>query len=142
MKIHYTTTRALRVVHDISFSSLSRLICRKFDRPDNSLVLWYKKPSGDLGEIHNDVLLKAATANLEDGFRLTVWVYDKEEKSSEPVPLKEVMAIADYSAEYPDELSFSAGDRIEVTVEINKDWYEGRCHGNTGIFPISYIRDV
>ena len=31
--------------------------------------------------------------------------------------VKEVVAIHDYTAQYSDELNFSAGDRIQVTVE-------------------------
>lgn len=41
VKIHYTTTRALRVSSSITFVQLLRLICRKFDRPDDSLTIWY-----------------------------------------------------------------------------------------------------
>ena len=34
-----------------------------------------------------------------------------------PAVVKEVVAIHDYTAQYSDELNFSAGDRIQVTVE-------------------------
>ena len=34
-----------------------------------------------------------------------------------PAVVKEVIAIHDYTAQYSDELNFSAGDRIQVTVE-------------------------
>ena len=129
-------------------------------------ILRYKKRSGELGEIMGDVALRTATTNLEDGFRLTVWAYDKQEvcltifvavsitcsspsnslsqvvgqkaklsqhifiqsapllssRQSSPEPqapavVKEVVAIHDYAAHYSDELNFSAGDRIQVTVE-------------------------
>lgn len=42
-------------------------------------TLRYKKRSGELGEITGDVALRTATTNLEDGFRLTVWAYDRQE---------------------------------------------------------------
>lgn len=42
-------------------------------------ILRYKKRSGELGEITGDVVLRTATTNLEDGFRLTVWAYDRQE---------------------------------------------------------------
>jgi len=106
-------------------------------------VYRYKKRSGELGEITGDVGLRTAATNLEDGFRLTIWAYDRQESSPEPQTspvIKEVVAIHDYSAQFSDELNFSAGDRIQVTIEINEDWYEGRCHGTTGIFPKSYVR--
>lgn len=25
---------------------------------------------------------------------------------------------------------------------VNEDWLEGQCHGNTGIFPASFVREV
>jgi len=40
VKVHYTTTRALRVSITIGFSQLLHQVCKKFDRPDNSLTLW------------------------------------------------------------------------------------------------------
>lgn len=41
IKVHYSSTRAIRVASSITFDKLLHLICRKFDRPDNSLSLWY-----------------------------------------------------------------------------------------------------
>lgn len=38
------------------------------------------------------------------------------ERQTSPV-IKEVVAIHDYSAQFSDELNFSAGDRIQVTIE-------------------------
>lgn len=42
-------------------------------------VYRYKKRSGELGEITGDVGLRMAATNLEDGFRLTIWAYDRQE---------------------------------------------------------------
>lgn len=42
-------------------------------------VYRYKKRSGELGEITGDVGLRTAATNLEDGFRLTIWAYDRQE---------------------------------------------------------------
>lgn len=40
IKVHYSSTRAIRVASSITFDKLLHLICHKFDRPDNSLSLW------------------------------------------------------------------------------------------------------
>ncbi len=165
----------------------------------------YKQRTGDLGEITNHDTLKEAATSLEDGFRLTIWAYDKQEvclttcnlsivpvysgfcinikrrlcphsllppqsspEPSDPV-IMEVIAIADYTAQYSDELTFSVGEKIQVTVEsklgyfsfvtsvdeyffpllfvppsltVNEDWYEGRCHKSTGIFPKAFVEDA
>ena len=40
VKVHYTTTRALRVSITTGFSQLLHQVCKKLGRPDNSLTLW------------------------------------------------------------------------------------------------------
>lgn len=43
------------------------------------LIGRFKKGPGELSEITSDAMLKAACSRLEDGYRLTLWVYDKEQ---------------------------------------------------------------
>jgi neutrophil factor 2 len=139
VKVHYTTTRAVRVLYSIQFNQLGQIICSKFGQHDGSLTLWYKAANGELEQITSDEVLRTAIGNLEDGFRLTLWAYEKNE--SQATVLKEVVAVADYAAQYEDELTFRAGEKIQITLEINTEWYEGQCHGSTGIFPRSFVRD-
>ena len=47
------------------------------------MCIRYKMGGGDeLLQLENDDVLKHALKDLEDGFRLTVWAYDKEETVS------------------------------------------------------------
>ena len=39
----------------------------------------YKAASGELEQITSDAILRVAIGNLEDGFRLTLWAYEKKE---------------------------------------------------------------
>lgn len=39
----------------------------------------YKVSNGELQQVTSDVVLRKAVANLEDGFRLTMWAYEKNE---------------------------------------------------------------
>ena len=41
VKVHYTTTRAVRVLYSIQFNQLGQIICSKFGQHDGSLTLWY-----------------------------------------------------------------------------------------------------
>ena len=55
--------------------------------------------------------------------------------------------IADLSAEavYPQEpndLSFRAGDIIEVVAETNADWWTGKVNGKQGLFPSNYVEKM
>jgi hypothetical protein len=42
----------------------------------------------------------------------------------------------------PEDLSFSAGDIIEIVTEINVDWWEGRVNGRQALFPSSYVEKI
>jgi hypothetical protein len=36
-------------------------------------------------------------------------------------------------------LPFKEGDRIEVIDSIDEGWWQGICHGKTGLFPVNYV---
>ncbi|EIN05024.1 SH3-domain-containing protein [Punctularia strigosozonata HHB-11173 SS5] len=39
----------------------------------------------------------------------------------------------------PKDLSFSAGEIIEIVAETNEDWWTGKHRGKTGLFPSNYV---
>lgn len=45
-----------------------------------------------------------------------------------------------FSARNDSELSFPSGALIEVTKDVDEDWFEGSFNGNTGLFPKSYLK--
>ena len=81
VKVHYSTTRALRLNSSAKFNELDQAICKKFGCPTGSLTYYSKKGDGELLEVNDDASMKELTSNLEDGFRLTLWAYDKHEVS-------------------------------------------------------------
>ncbi|KAK1924314.1 hypothetical protein DB88DRAFT_463882 [Papiliotrema laurentii] len=56
--------------------------------------------------------------------------------------VKYATAIFDFEAQAEGDLSFSAGDRIEIIerTESAEDWWTGRLDGRTGIFPGNYTQ--
>ncbi|KAH9974840.1 hypothetical protein BJV74DRAFT_863315 [Russula compacta] len=42
----------------------------------------------------------------------------------------------------PNDLSFRAGDIIEVVAETNTDWWTGRVNGKQGLFPSNYVEKI
>lgn len=42
----------------------------------------------------------------------------------------------------PTDLSFSAGDIIDVIAEENEDWWRGSCNGKEALFPSSYVEKI
>ncbi|KAJ7071357.1 hypothetical protein C8F01DRAFT_429865 [Mycena amicta] len=55
-----------------------------------------------------------------------------------------VVAVYDYSAQADGDLSFNAGDRIEVVERgaSAEDWWTGRLNGAQGVFPGNYVQDT
>jgi len=42
----------------------------------------------------------------------------------------------------PNDLSFAAGDTIEIVEETNADWWTGRVNGKQGLFPSTYVEKM
>lgn len=55
-----------------------------------------------------------------------------------------VTAIYTFQGQLPCDLSFKAGDVIQVLTQTTSacDWWEGECHGNIGIFPSNYVKVI
>ncbi|KAI0749882.1 SH3 domain-containing protein [Daedaleopsis nitida] len=39
----------------------------------------------------------------------------------------------------PNDLSFSAGETVEIVDETNTDWWTGKCRGKQGLFPSNHV---
>lgn len=42
----------------------------------------------------------------------------------------------------PNDLSFQAGDIIEIVAETNADWWTGKVNGKQGLFPSNYVEKM
>jgi hypothetical protein len=47
-----------------------------------------------------------------------------------------------YPGDDESDLSFAAGDIIEIVEETNADWWTGRVHGKQGLMPSSYVEKL
>jgi len=79
IKVHYSTTRAIRLSNSSTYQQVEEAICKKFEVQLGSLTLWSKKKNGDLKEVTDETVYKEVVKSLDDGFRLTLWAYDKHE---------------------------------------------------------------
>ncbi|KAG0705722.1 SH3-domain-containing protein [Suillus ampliporus] len=58
-------------------------------------------------------------------------------------PKVEARAIWDWTSEDPNDLSFHAGEIIEIVKETNADWWTGRNKaGKQGLFPSTYVEKL
>ena len=46
------------------------------------------------------------------------------------------------SVQEQDELSFAAGDVIEIVAKTNNDWWMGKVHGKQALFPANYVEEI
>ncbi|KAF9454932.1 BAR-domain-containing protein [Macrolepiota fuliginosa MF-IS2] len=66
---------------------------------------------------------------------------------SKPKPkpaIQYVVALYDFAAQAEGDLSFNAGDRIELVQRTGstEDWWTGRLNGQEGVFPGNYVQDT
>ena len=55
---------------------------------------------------------------------------------------KRVVALHDFAAGSTDELSFKAGDQIDVVSEVLDGWWMGELDGKRGLFPTTYTEVI
>ena len=66
----------------------------------------------------------------------------RRKRKPQVVVLREVVAVAPYTADDVTELSFVEGDVIEVLTEDDQGWWEGRMGGVQGWFPCTFVADL
>lgn len=62
-----------------------------------------------------------------------------------PTPkVQYVVALYDFVAQADGDLSFNAGDRIELVekTQSSEDWWTGRLNGQQGVFPGNYVQET
>lgn len=61
-----------------------------------------------------------------------------------PRPVKQARAVWAYNEDgrEPNDLSFNAGEIIEIVDETNADWWTGKCRGKQGLFPSNYVEKI
>ncbi|KAI8992761.1 hypothetical protein BD414DRAFT_284774 [Trametes punicea] len=65
-----------------------------------------------------------------------------KDKDFEGQARKQVIALHDFAAASVDELSFKAGDQIEVLSEVIDGWWMGELRGKRGLFPTTYTEVI
>lgn len=65
-------------------------------------------------------------------------IIEVEDTAEKPVCMKGRVRMS-LRAQLPEELDLYAGDVVNITHVVDKDWYRGESNGSTGIFPCDFV---
>jgi len=100
-----------------------------------------------ISEADGEEILSRLSVNAErrsEGSSIASLTQGTQRLSVSPAPPKvEARAIWDWTSEDPSDLSFEAGEIIEVITETNSDWWTGCSRsGRQGLFPSNYVEKL
>ncbi|KAM9329741.1 SH3 domain-containing protein 19 [Gastrophryne carolinensis] len=52
------------------------------------------------------------------------------------------VVVHDFAGEQDDDLNLNSGEIVYLLEKVDKEWYRGKCKGNTGMFPANHVRIV
>uniref|UniRef100_A0A3B3CHE8 Neutrophil cytosolic factor 2 n=1 Tax=Oryzias melastigma TaxID=30732 RepID=A0A3B3CHE8_ORYME len=137
VKVHFTFTFAVSIPRGASYDVLIREISKKVNLPTHNISLSLDSSGQSVIDANTD--METVWSQVRSG-RITLWCNAKENEEEET----HLVALHSYQSPNPEDLSFKEGDKITLLArsKINQDWLEGRCNGNTGIFPASFAREA
>ncbi|KAM3937856.1 SH3 domain-containing protein 19 isoform 1-T1 [Leptodactylus fuscus] len=79
--------------------------------------------------------------------KIIIPLNDSSEKKQKDLPHRmedshtpHALVLHDFVSEHADDLSLTSGEIVYLLEKIDREWYKGKCKGNTGIFPINHVR--
>ncbi|XP_067133417.1 vinexin-like isoform X4 [Centruroides vittatus] len=122
---------------------------QRYTSPLHSPVQNVKRPESSKQKLQDDFLTKLDDVILnkcEDNIRQSSSKSPNGNSSlslqNVPVSPNKVVILYDFIAQSSRELSLKKGDVVNIQRRIDKNWYEGKIDGKTGIFPVSYAEPV
>ncbi|KAI3354756.1 hypothetical protein L3Q82_004582 [Scortum barcoo] len=123
------------------FALLMEKISKKLNLPPTAITLSITSEATGQGVINADTDMESVWSSASGG-RVTLWCKAKEQTDGKSQNKIHYVALHSYESFNPEDLSFHEGDIITLLSRVNKDWLEGQCNGNTGIFPASFVKEV
>ncbi|XP_053714382.1 neutrophil cytosol factor 2 isoform X1 [Synchiropus splendidus] len=142
VKVYYTFNFAVSVTPGSSYSSLMEVISKKLNVSSSTLTLSSNAELNQESEINGDTEMESVWSRAGSG-RVALWCFNtKNSDSIKPESEISLVALHSYESSSPEDLTFQQGDTIMLLCRVNQDWLEGQCHGQTGIFPASFVEEV
>ncbi|XP_069007479.1 neutrophil cytosol factor 2 [Embiotoca jacksoni] len=141
VKVRFTFTFAVSVPRGSPYGILIETISRKLNLPSTAVTLSFTSEAGGQSVIDADTEMDSVWSRGSGGC-ITLWCNTKEQTVEKPQNKIHFVALHSYDSSNPEDLSFQRGDKITLLSRVNQDWLEGKCNGNTGIFPASFVEEV
>uniref|UniRef100_A0A7N8YQ59 Neutrophil cytosolic factor 2 n=1 Tax=Mastacembelus armatus TaxID=205130 RepID=A0A7N8YQ59_9TELE len=122
VKVHFSFNFAVSVPSGCSYAILIDKISKKLNLPSNGITLSLNSEANGQSIISTNTEMDSVWSHACDR-RITFWCHTKEIY---------LVALHSFESSNPEDLSFHQGDIITLLSQVNKDWLEGRCDGNTG----------
>uniref|UniRef100_A0A3Q3LBK9 Neutrophil cytosolic factor 2 n=1 Tax=Mastacembelus armatus TaxID=205130 RepID=A0A3Q3LBK9_9TELE len=136
VKVHFSFNFAVSVPSGCSYAILIDKISKKLNLPSNGITLSLNSEANGQSIISTNTEMDSVWSHACDR-RITFCTTDGKLKQG-----IYLVALHSFESSNPEDLSFHQGDIITLLSQVNKDWLEGRCDGNTGIFPASFVKEV
>ncbi|XP_068566164.1 neutrophil cytosol factor 2 [Cebidichthys violaceus] len=141
VKVHFTFNFAVSVPLGSPYAVLIEKISKKLNLPTAAVTLSLSSELTEQSVITSGTDMESVWRRAR-GQRITLWCHAKEQTDGNPRSELPLVALHSYESSNPEDLSFHEGDTITLLSRVNQDWLEGRCNGNTGIFPASFVEEV
>ncbi|XP_041817147.1 neutrophil cytosol factor 2 isoform X2 [Chelmon rostratus] len=141
VKVRFTFNFAVSVPPGSPYAILIEKISKKLNLPSTAITLSLTSEATAESVIDVNTEMESVWS-CTSGRRITLWCHTKEQTDGKPLTEIHLVALHSYESSNPEDLSFHQGDTITFLSRVNQDWWEGKCNGNTGIFPASFVEEV
>lgn len=71
-----------------------------------------------------------------------LWAYNEDGRVRPQIASTLSRRASFFFIQEPNDLSFSAGEIVEIVDETNADWWTGKCRGRQGLFPSNHVEKL
>ncbi|XP_059183269.1 neutrophil cytosol factor 2 [Centropristis striata] len=142
VKICHTFNFVVSVPLEAPYAVLMEKVSKKLNVPSKAITLRLTAEETEQSVIDASTDMESVWSRASD-LRITMWCsVTVEQTDGNPQSEIQFVALHSYESSNPEDLSFQQGDTITLLSRVNQDWLEGKCNGNTGIFPASFVEEV
>ncbi|KAM3593650.1 uncharacterized protein V6R79_017944 [Siganus canaliculatus] len=142
VKVRSTFNFVISVPPGSSYEVLVEKISKKLKVPSSTIILSLTAETTEQSVINTNTDMEESVWSQASDRQVTLWCRLKDQTDGQTEQEMHFVALHSYKSPNPEDLSFQQGDTITFLSRVNQDWLEGRCNGNTGIFPAAFVEEV